>query len=531
MEKRFLMAIGLSLLVLMAYSSLLPKPKDVVNKEAALTPAVQPAKESAKASLASEVNVDSEVNAASATAINPNILDNNDLYKITTEKTDLVFSKTGGYLYEVIDKTHNTPLRLVFKNIGMVKEWSAFPFTTQELPKGVIFSYRDEDGLEIKKTFRIKSDQTLELTIDIINASDSKLTGYTIIGGYFDPSEIKDQMSQRYCEASVLSKEMVNRKAVYGLKTALEYEGNIGWAGLRDRYFCAIFLPQVSVNKAVIETTNKGYSSALFVPIRPLGESSKPIEDQYKIYIGPQDGALLRNFDKSTEEIINFGTFDAISKFLLFLLRSAHKLVGNWGWAIIIVTILVYLITFPLSMKSMLSMKKMQALQPKIEELRAKHKDSPQKLNTEIMELYKREKVNPFGGCLPMILQIPVFFALYQLLMRLISLKGAHFLWIQDLSLPDRLIVLSNPLPMVGDELNLLPLLMAGGMFVQQKFSTPSLDKTSSAAEQQKIMGMLMPIIFGVLFYKMPSGLVLYWFVNNLLMLAFQWKISAKKSI
>jgi len=186
---------------------------------------------------------------------------------------------------------------------------------------------------------------------------------------------------------------------------------------------------------------------------------------------------------------------------------------------------------FPLSVKSMLSMKKMQALQPKIEELRAKHKENPQKLNTEIMELYKREKVNPFGGCLPMLLQIPVFFALYQLLMRLISLKGASFLWIKDLSLPDRLYVLSSPIPVIGDELNLLPLLMAAGMFVQQKFTTPSLDKTSSAAEQQKIMGVLMPVIFGVLFYKMPSGLVLYWFVNNLLMLAFQWKISAKKSI
>lgn len=515
------MAIGLSLLVLMAYSSLLPKPKDAVNQEAALMPAARPVIEPPVVEPPPTENVKE---------FNPNILDSNNLYKITTEKTDLIFSKKGGYIYEVIDKAHNPPLQLVFKNIGLVQEWSEFPFTTQELPKGVIFAYRDEDGLEIKKTFRIKGDYTLELTIDIINATDSKQTGYTISGGYFDPSEIKDQLSQRYCESSVRLKEIVNRKAVYGLKTPLIYEGSISWACLRDRYFCAIFLPLLSTNKTVIEIVNKGYASMLSVSIRPLNASSPAIEDQYKIYIGPQDGALLRNFDKTTEQIINFGTFDSISKFLLFLLRSAYRLVGNWGWAIILVTILVYLIMFPLSLKSMLSMKKMQALQPKIEELRVKHKDSPQKLNAEIMELYKREKVNPFGGCLPMLLQIPVFFALYQLLMRLISLKGAHFLWIKDLSLPDRLIVLPNALPVVGDELNLLPLLMAGGMFVQQKFTTPSLDKTSSAAEQQKIMGVLMPVIFGVLFYKMPSGLVLYWFVNNILMLAFQWKISAKKS-
>jgi YidC/Oxa1 family membrane protein insertase len=145
------------------------------------------------------------------------------------------------------------------------------------------------------------------------------------------------------------------------------------------------------------------------------------------------------------------------------------------------------------------------------------------------MELYKREKVNPFGGCLPMLLQIPVFFALYQALMRLSSLRGASFLWIKDLSQPDRLIVFSGNLPMIGNEINLLPLLMAGGMFLQQKFTTPMASGDSSAAEQQKMMGILMPVIFGVLFYKMPSGLVLYWFVNNLLMIAFQWKISKRK--
>jgi len=524
MEKRFLMAIGLSLLVLMAYSSILPKPKAVINQEAALTPLVEPQVVQQPREIAKDVL------AEGAQVFKPNSFDISELYKISSDKTDLLFSKKGGYIYEVVDKTQKAPLPLVFKNIGLVKEWAEFQFTAQELPKGVIFSYRDEDGLEIKKTFRIKSDQTLELTIDIINASDSKLTGYTITGGYFDPSVIKDQLSQRYCEASVRLKEIVNRKTVSGLKTPLIYEGSIGWASLRDRYYCAIFLPQLSINKAVIEIINKGYASELTVPMRPLTVVSLSIEDQYKIYIGPQDGVLLRNFDKSTEEVINFGTFDPISKLLLFLLRSAYKLVGNWGWAIILVTILVYLIMFPLSLKSMLSMKKMQALQPKIEALRVQYKENPQKLNTEIMELYKREKVNPFGGCLPMLLQIPVFFALYQLLMRLISLKGATFLWIKDLASPDRLFVLSNPLPVVGDELNLLPLLMAGGMFVQQKFTTPTLDKTSSAAEQQKIMGMLMPVIFGVLFYKMPSGLVLYWFVNNILMLVFQWKISAKKS-
>jgi YidC/Oxa1 family membrane protein insertase len=128
-----------------------------------------------------------------------------------------------------------------------------------------------------------------------------------------------------------------------------------------------------------------------------------------------------------------------------------------------------------------------------------------------------------------MLLQIPVFIALYQLLMRLIELKGAKFLWIQDLSQPDRFIIFKSQLPFIGNELNILPLLMAGTMFVQQKLTSSSSSVSKEAADQQKIMGIMMPIIFGVMFYKISSGLVLYWFVNSLLTLGFQWKISKAK--
>jgi len=142
------------------------------------------------------------------------------------------------------------------------------------------------------------------------------------------------------------------------------------------------------------------------------------------------------------------------------------------------------------------------------------------------MELYKAEKVNPLGGCLPMILQIPVFFALYQLLMRFISLRGANFLWIKDLAEPDRLVTFHNSLPVLGNELNILPLLMAVSMFFQQKITASQTSASPEAAQQQKIMMFMMPVLFGALFYKLPAGLVLYWFVNSLLMIAFQWKIS-----
>jgi YidC/Oxa1 family membrane protein insertase len=172
-------------------------------------------------------------------------------------------------------------------------------------------------------------------------------------------------------------------------------------------------------------------------------------------------------------------------------------------------------------------MKEMQILQPKIEALRKELKDNPQKLNKEIMELYKEHKVNPLGGCLPLLLQMPIFFALYQALIRSVALRGAHFLWIKDLSSPDKAFVLKNSIPFLGNQVNILPILMAIGMYVQQKISMAK--TTGDAAQQQKMMTIIMPVMFGVIFYQMPSGLVLYWFVNSLLMLSYQFRINRQK--
>jgi len=178
-------------------------------------------------------------------------------------------------------------------------------------------------------------------------------------------------------------------------------------------------------------------------------------------------------------------------------------------------------------MKQMRSMKQMQVLQPRIEELRKIYKDNPQKLNTEIMGLYREYKVNPLSGCLPLILQMPIFFALYQVLLRSVGFKGAKFLWIKDLSLPDRLFILPATIPFLGNEINLLPILMTIGMFIQQKFSMAT--SSTGSAEQQKFMMILFPLMFGFIFYHMPSGLVLYWFINSTLMLFYQLRISRQK--
>ena len=514
MEKRLILAITLSFLFLAMYSSFTKKFQPVANKNVSEILKEKSSPSNAIVSTNEVIKI-----APEPPALNyRNKLENKELYQIDSDCLTLKFSKLGGFLVEVYDKERKTSL--LFKNIGLVKEWADYEFQAVELPRGVSFEYTSLDGYTIKKIFRIESDNVLGLTISIYNATNSKLTSYNIIGGYIDPLEHKDPIGQRYYEFSALVNDVVLRKQVLSQKSNSVLDGRVHWIGLRDRYFCSIFIPQFVVNKADIEISDQTLSIVFAIPERSVGE------DVYKIYLGPQEESKVKKFDQSAVQIINYGFFDGISKGLLFLLRIGHNLTKSWGWSIIFVTVLVYVILFPLSFRSMLAMKKMQALQPKMEELKAKFKDNPQKLNTEIMELYKKEKANPFSGCLPMFLQIPVFFALYQLLMRFTGLKGAPFLWIKDLSEPDKLIIFKQSIPFVGSEFNILPILMAITMFLQQKFSFKPAAASAEAAEQQKLMSILMPILFGILFYKMSSGLVLYWFTNSLLMVAFQWKIS-----
>lgn len=530
MEKKLIIAITLSFLFLAAYSSVAKKlyPVDSKNVTAYLnnSNAVSAQDEGIFPTASVSVAKNEEKAIFKENCI-VNTIPENELYEIESEGLELKFSKRGGYLAEGYDKERKFPLS--FKNIGSIKESSEIMFKAVELPRGVSFEHTYEDGSSIKKVYRIKSDNSLELTVGFFNINGSNLNGYVISAGSANPLEQKDPTDQRYFEICSLVKDIVVRKPVLGQKVNYSLEGRIQWIGLRDRYFCSIVVPEVFVNKVDIEFIDKGAILLLEVPQRPLPQDGSNIEDVYKIYLGPQEEKKIKDFSRGAEQLINYGFFDSISKIILIFLRFFHKISNSWGLAIVLVTILVYIVLFPLSMKSMLSMKKMQTLAPKMEELKIKFKGNPQKLNLEIMELYKREKANPFAGCLPMILQIPVFFALYQLLMRFISLKGASFLWIKDLSEPDRLFVFNQNIPFIGNDFNILPILMAVIMFFQQKFSVKPASSSPEMEQQQKIMTMLMPVIFGVLFYKMSSGLVLYWSVNSLLMFLFQWKISKAK--
>jgi len=225
-------------------------------------------------------------------------------------------------------------------------------------------------------------------------------------------------------------------------------------------------------------------------------------------YIGPKEYKVLKSIHPQLEDAIEFGWFTFLSKPFFKILHWIHDHVGNWGWAIIIFTILVKLVLFPLSYKGMMSMQKLKDLAPKMKELREKYKGDPAKLNMKMMEMYKKQGANPMGGCLPMLLQIPVFFALYRVLLNAVELQGAPWiLWIQDLSKMDPYYV--------------LPVLMGVSMWLQQMI-TPS---NITDPMQEKIFKWF-PLIMTVFFVTFPAGLVLYWLTNNILTIAQQYYIN-----
>ncbi len=286
--------------------------------------------------------------------------------------------------------------------------------------------------------------------------------------------------------------------------------GDIRWAGFTNSYFLAGMMPQdLETAQLFFRDEDETLETRLSTPWS--GEAVS-----YTLYLGPKDTTALNAVDPAFDRAIDFGWSHFIARPLVSLLRFLYGVTGNYGIAIILLTVLVKLVFFPLSNKSFKSMSAMKKLQPQMERLREQYKDDRQKLNQEMMELYKRYQVNPLGGCLPMIVQLPVFIGLYQGLLYAIELRQAPFFgWIEDLSQPDRLGALAIPF-VDPPGIPVLTLLMGGSMIIQQMMMP-----TTGDPIQQKMM-LLMPVIFTVMFINFPAGLVLYWLINNVLSVAQQ---------
>ena len=286
-------------------------------------------------------------------------------------------------------------------------------------------------------------------------------------------------------------------------KAKFEEKADNGWLAMVQHYFVAAWLPVAGTPREFYmrKVGDDLYSGGVILPVGADGKSS------ISLYAGPQEQNKLETFAPGLDLVVDYGWLTVIAAPLFWILGAIHKLVGNWGWAIIGLTMLLKLAFFPLSAASYKSMAKMRVLTPKLAKLKETYGDDKQRLNQEMMLLYKKEKVNPLGGCLPVLVQIPVFIALYWVLLGTVEMRNAPWLgWITDLS--------------VKDPYYVLPLIMGATMFIQTK-----LNPTPPDPIQAKVM-LFMPIVFTGMFLFFPAGLVLYWTVNNILSIAQQWQIT-----
>ncbi len=296
------------------------------------------------------------------------------------------------------------------------------------------------------------------------------------------------------------------------------YEGPLSWVGYGDNYFTTTLIPLKPTGPMKVSIQDMVAEKLTAVALTPKNLSAKEVK--LGLYFGPKEIDLLKRLDHDLSEAINFGWFDVIAKPILYALKFLYRFIHNYGWAIIVITVLIKLAFWPLAHKSAQSMKTMQRLQPKLQKLKEKYGDDKERLNRELMQLYKTYKVNPMSGCLPMLLQIPVFFALYKVLLQAIELRHAPFmLWINDLSAPDRLTIPGVDIPYLHG-IPVLTLLMGVSMYFQQKMSPSSLDPNQARMMQ------ILPIVFTFMFINFPSGLVLYWLVNNVLSIVQQYYVN-----
>jgi YidC/Oxa1 family membrane protein insertase len=398
--------------------------------------------------------------------------------------------------------------------------------------RAMIFTLRDSSGLVVRQTYRVRpGDYAIDFAVEMSGVRpESRLVDYSL-GARSWPlvTEASLPTDLRSLRATSLVGDNIHREHAPGLlKGARSFEGNAQWAAVQTRYFIGMM--------ALVDGPGRGVRSAaerrLLDPadLERLGRDARPDQElttnalivglptpehpvhRFLLYFGPSEYFGLARYNMKLDRAVDlgWGWILPFSSLLLRLMNWLFTLVSNYGIAIIALATLVRVVLHPLNMSSMKSMRKMQRLQPEVERIRNKYKNDAQAMNTAVMALYRDNKVNPAGGCLPMLIQMPLLLGLYQVLFNAIQLRQAPFVgWINDLSAPDVLFSVA------GFPLRLLPVLMAGSGLLQQRM-------TPSDPRQQPTMYM-MNVMMLVFFYNLPSGLVLYWTVMNLLTALQQW--------
>ena len=387
----------------------------------------------------------------------------------------------------------------------------------------VTLNWTAPDGVAYQKIFYFSHDSyRIEVSFQVTNNSDTQWTGFTY--GQFKQTEIEAAGSMgilgalpSYSGAAVYTEQDKYEKIDYGEISSgpLNIVTPSGWVAMMQHYFVAAWLPvdadSYQFYTGISSDANKpqyrvGYKSAVPVTIPPGGSGQL----NSVLYVGPKEQKRLdEQGAKGLKLTVDYGWLTPVANPLFWLLEKIHGFTNNWGWAIIILTLMVKLVFYPLSATSYKSMAKMKKMQPRMATLKERYSGDKQKFQQEMMKMYKTEKVNPAGGCLPILVQIPVFIALYWVLLESVELRQANFMgWLNDLSLPDPYFI--------------LPVVMGVSMLAQHFLNPSPVDPV-----QKKIM-LALPFVFTVFFLWFPAGLVLYWVVNNLLSITQQYYITRK---
>jgi YidC/Oxa1 family membrane protein insertase len=521
-NKNFITAIALTILVIFFYPMMMKKmfPEHFAQNQSQME---EPA--SVQAPTSPEILKPSVENAVTYDKINSYMLKNN-LFTI-------ILNAPGGDISSI--ELNQIPDPVDDQPTVLMETFDQYPgiFSTKELLQGaklenvqadysnISFIYKKNENLKIVKTITAAEDMykiDLQVTIENIGTEQQSVP-YQIVTSVGLPEA--DGIASRFQNIITYydddKKFKKNPKSIKELKTI---NANVSVGGVVARYFALIVKPLSGSD--YFYTLNQDYGNIYGIgKNNVLVGSGESVSQEYVLYAGPNSHEEMAALGLSIEEVRGKGFFAGFSDLLLLMLRWLYMVLRNYGLAVIGLALVINLMLYPLTFKSLKSMKEMQALQPMVENLRNQFKDNPEKLNKEIMELYKKHKVNPAGGCLPMLLQMPVFFSLYGVLMRAIELRGADFLWIKDLAAPDALFTFSSKLPFIGHTFNLLPILMVVLTFLQQKLTSPS-----QGNDQQKAMMIMMPLFLGFIFYGFPSGLVLYFLTNSVFSFFVQAKLS-----
>lgn len=387
----------------------------------------------------------------------------------------------------------------------------------------VVFLWKSPEGVVIEKRFGFYPDSYLiHLIVTVINDSSLDIKDALTLSIYDE-----NQETNRYgfTGPSALINDSLEQIKIDDLDENNVFPGTVSWQAIEKPYFMTSILSQQPDNSAMELFVSDKILESRYVAEQtdiPAGTRKKY---EFQLFSGPKSMEVLNSYNNKLDRAIDFGWFDIIAKPCLWILNFLYGLIPNYGVAIIILTIITKIVLWPLGSKSYKSMSEMKKIQPLMAELREKYKGDKKKMNEELMKLYRVYKINPMGGCLPMLVQFPVFIALYRMLYEAIELRHAPFgLWITDLSAPDRLGDFGFSLPFFEPPVGIpvLTIIMGALMFFQQRMSPPPGDPA-----QAKMM-MFLPLIFTVIFVNFPAGLVLYWMVNNAMSIGQQYYIQKK---